>query len=158
MNIKHVSFVFCLLFATTLQANVSVGSSMPTFSLNKLNGEGSVSSSSLHGKVTLVDFWASWCVPCRLGVPALEKLHNEGINVISISIDKDAEKANSFIKKYNVSYTVLLDPTGTVAGEFGLPTMPTSFLIDKSGKVIKIYPGFKSGDEETMSNDAKQAR
>jgi thiol-disulfide isomerase/thioredoxin len=158
MNIRHISFVFCLLFTATLQANVSEGSSMPTFSLNKLNGGGSVSSSSLRGRVTLVDFWASWCVPCRLAVPALEKLHNEGINVISITIDKDAEKAISFMKKYNVSYTVLQDPTGSVAGQFGLPTMPTSFLIDKSGKVIKIYPGFKSGDEETMSNDAKQAR
>lgn len=158
MKIKPIFFSFFLLFSTGLQAGVSEGSSMPTFSLNKLNGGGSVSSGSLRGKVTLVDFWASWCVPCRLAVPALEKLHNDGINVVSITIDKDPEKAINFIKKYNVSYTVLQDPTGSIAGEFGLPTMPTSFLIDKSGKVIKIYPGFKSGDEETMSNDAKQAR
>lgn len=157
MNIKSLFFIISFFLTTLVQANVSEGSTVPSFTLNNINGGGSVSSSSFRGKPTLLDFWASWCIPCRIALPAYEQLHQQGINVVSVTIDKDSAPAIAFLKKYGVSFKVLHDPTGEVAGQFGLPTMPTSYLIDKSGKVTKVYPGFHKGDENKILSDIKAA-
>jgi peroxiredoxin len=157
MKLKILSFAMALSFTTMLQATVSVGEALPDFKITNLNGEGAVSNTSLKGKVTLIDFWASWCVPCRTAIPALQGLHGEGINMLSITVDKDPKKAMSFVKKYNLPYDVYHDTKAELAKQFGLPAMPSSYLVDQSGKVIKVYAGFKKADEPTIRADIKKA-
>lgn len=155
---KRAFFPFFLIFfafSFSAYGNVSEGSEVPSFTLAKLNGSGSVSSSSFQG-ITLLDFWASWCVPCRFAIRAYNKFHQQGIHVVGISIDKEESAALTFLKNNPASFTMLHDATGSVASKFGLPTMPTSYLI-KNGRVIKVYPGFRKGDEDQILNDIKQA-
>lgn len=157
MKLKILSFAMALFLTTSLEASVSVGQTLPDFKVTNLNGEGTVSNTSLKGKVTLIDFWASWCVPCRTAIPALQGLHNEDINLVSITVDKDPQKAISFVKKYNLPYDVYHDTKAEMAAQFGLPAMPSSYLVDQSGKVIKVYAGFNKADEATIRADIKKA-
>lgn len=158
---RSFALFFSLILSTQINAAVSEGSQVPSFSLQTLQGGGSFNSSSLKGKVTLIDFFASWCIPCRGALPAYQKINDkfasQGFKVIAINIDKDAQAAMNFLKKYSVSYTILHDPDGKVAAEFGLPTMPSSYLVNKSGSVVKVYAGYHSGDASQIEGDVQKA-
>lgn len=158
---RSLALLFSLMLNTQLNAAVSEGGQMPSFSLQHLQGGGSFSSASLKGKVALVDFFASWCIPCRLSLPAYQKMNDKfaskGLKIIAIDIDKDAQAGINFLSKYTLSYTILHDPDGKVAADFGLPTMPTSYLINKSGSVVKVYPGFHGGDASKIEGDIQNA-
>ena len=135
-----------LFFAGLAHAGVKRGDKMPGFTLAALKG-GKVASSSWQGKVVLIDFWAEWCEPCRRELPELEKLSRElaakGVVVVSVNIDKSRDHAEKLVKDAGVTFPVLLDPSGDVAGTFDLPKMPSSYLIDKTGKVRFVHEGYE---------------
>ncbi len=101
------------------------------------------------GKVIYLDFWASWCGPCRVSLPEIvkiqEALASEKFTVIAINVDKDPEKGIKFLQRYPVNYPVLSDAAGEVAKAFELPGMPSSFVIDH-GKISLVHKGYRSGD------------
>lgn len=129
----------------------------PDFTLNSLKGGGSVSLSSLKGKVVLMDFWASWCGPCKISIPAYNQLNSrfgsQGFTVIGINQDRDSGEALKFLSHTPAQFTLLADPENKVAHLYNPPTMPTSYLIDQSGNIVKTYEGFHAGDENTMAAD-----
>jgi thiol-disulfide isomerase/thioredoxin len=102
------------------------------------------------GKVIYLDFWASWCAPCRTSFPLINKLHEklkaQGFEVIAINLDEDKANAEQFLKEFPVSFTVLRDDKGKWADQFVVDSMPTSFIIDKQGVVKNIHNGFNSDD------------
>lgn len=141
---KIILFIFFLSFG--LQAQVKVGDSMPTFTLKNANNE-DVSNTTFENKYVLVDFWASWCAPCRLGNKKLVKLHNnfgaDKIEIIGISVDTDKSKWIKAIEKDKIKFTQLIDPKGfdaNTAIQFGVEELPSKFLFDNKGILIAINP------------------
>jgi thiol-disulfide isomerase/thioredoxin len=126
------------------------GQPAPAFSARSLNGDGNISLSSYRGKVVYLDFWASWCAPCQAALPALEELRKEfpadQFQVIAVNVDTDPEKALRLLAKHKIGYPSAADPEGVLPESFGLKTMPTSYLIDRTGVVRLVHPGFRSSD------------
>ena len=105
--------------------------------------------SDYKGKVLLVDFWASWCVPCKTSFPALDAIYREyqprGLEVLAVNLDEERRKADAFLSAHPHRMTVLFDPRGTAPVAFGVKGMPTSFVIDKTGTIRFTHMGY-SGD------------
>lgn len=156
----RLAFLLAVLLIPSLAAaKVNAGDRAVDFTLKSMDGK-TVKLSSLKGKVVLVDFWASWCVPCKKELPALDKLQGElqaakkDIVIITINIDQEKANAEKFLKGAGVKHLVtLLDPEGSVAGQYDLPTMPTSYVIDKKGIVKAVHAGYEPGDEKKLAKE-----
>lgn len=112
------------------------------FKLPDLNG-GVWKSSDHHGQVILVNFWATWCPPCRMETPGLVRLANEyrpkGVEVVGVAMDEgDTDVVRQFVRSYRVPYPILL-PTGNLTAQ--IESLPTTFLIDRQGRIAKSYVG-----------------
>jgi len=105
----------------------------------------------LQGKVVLVDFFASWCEPCKESFPAMEalyqKYHDKGLVIVAVNLDKNRSDMEEFLKKHPATFTVVRDASNKLVGQVKIPTMPSSFLLDGTGKVRAFHRGFKG--EET---------
>lgn len=137
---------------------VDKGQTAPEIALKDLGGN-TVKLSSLKGKVVLVDFWASWCAPCRESMPFLEKLsksyRDKGLVVLGVNIDNDAAAARKFLKELPVSFSVVNDTEKSVAKAYAPPTMPSSYLIDRQGKVHVVHAGFRRSDAAKLEAEIK---
>ncbi|MEK9808261.1 MAG: TlpA disulfide reductase family protein, partial [Halieaceae bacterium] len=124
------AYVFCLAALLCLTQPVGVLASdnemvAPVFTLPAIaNTEDAISLDSLLGNVTYLDFWASWCGPCRLSLPALDQLYkelrSEGLQVVAISVDVVEEDSLDFLQRYSVSYPVAIDTTGDIARSYAV--------------------------------------
>jgi len=105
---------------------------------------------SLKGKVVLVDFWASWCEPCKQSFPVMEDLHKryaeKGLIIIAVNVDENRADMEAFLKKNNVSFSILRDGGQKLVDKTGIATMPSSFLIDREGKVRFAHTGFRGAE------------
>ena len=136
---------------------VKPGDRAPEIDLPALSGK-RVKLSSLRGSVVVVDFWASWCVPCKKELPALDALakryadDRQPVVFLAVGIDKERANAEKQIAASKVtSMEILLDPDGKTAAAYDLPTMPSSFIIDAKGLVKHAHAGYKSGDEKKLA-------
>ncbi|MEQ1739851.1 MAG: TlpA disulfide reductase family protein [Methyloglobulus sp.] len=152
MNKKLGSIAFAILTsAACLTANATdVGQPAPQFTLPTLQADQPTALKQYAGKVIYLDFWASWCAPCRTSFPLLNKLHEklkaQGFEVVAVNLDEDKANAEKFLKEFPVSFTVLRDAKGEWADQFVVESMPTSFILDKQGVVQNIHHGFASDD------------
>src|SRR6185369_7298556 len=128
-------------------AAIKVGDTFPDLGAFKLEGK---LPDALKGRVVMVDFWASWCDPCKESFPAMEDIHKrygpKGLVVIAVNVDEDRGEMEAFLKKNRASFVLLRDPTQKLVEKAGIATMPGSFLIDRDGKVRFVHSGYK-GDE-----------
>jgi len=99
------------------------------------------------GKVVLLDFWASWCVPCRRSFPWLNAMHekyaDEGLVIVGVNLDLEHAEAERFLGEFPASFRIVYDEKKTLAKQFDVIAMPSSYLIDRNGKVIGQHHGFK---------------
>jgi len=121
----------------------------------KLEGQQSaIELSKYRGQIVYVDFWASWCQPCRKSFTWMNKMQNlygnEGFKVIAINLDESRDKANTFLKQIPANFDVAFDPQGNTAEAYHVKAMPSSYLIDKNGKVVHANLGFRGNDEDTL--------
>lgn len=132
---------------------VGAGSLAPEIGLKDLSGRG-VNIAGLKGKVVLVDFWASWCAPCREELPVLEALYKkyraQGFEVVAVNQDQSPDKARGFLSASPVSFRVVHDGGKAVAGRYAPTKMPSSFLIDRKGIVRHVHAGFRASDRSSM--------
>ena len=155
MRALFTSYLLALsLLAASPASAVGEGDAAPDFSLPVLGGESTRSLSDSHGKVRYLDFWASWCPPCRVSIPEIialqEELGGSRFEVIGINVDERLADAERFMSRYPVNYVNLSDPKGETAEAYALLGMPTSFVIDSEGRVALVHVGFKPGDMKAI--------
>jgi thiol-disulfide isomerase/thioredoxin len=106
----------------------------------------------IDGKVVYVDFWASWCVPCRKSFPWMNEMiaryGDQGLQIIGVNLDKQRKLANGFLAETPAKFDIRFDPAGTLAKLFKVEAMPSSFLLDAQGNVITSHFGFRTGDTD----------
>jgi thiol-disulfide isomerase/thioredoxin len=146
------------LFPALAASAAKAGKPAPDFSLEALGKDGSVQLKSLAGKVVLIDFWASWCAPCRKTLPELARLEGKhpGLVVLAVSVDESRKKALAFLKEQDSRLTALHDAKQKVADEYGLEGMPTGFLIDRQGVLRYRHDGYGEGDLEKLEEEVRK--
>ena len=148
--VTALSLVAPLLPSTAAAAAPSlvVRNPAPDFTLHAADGH-NLRLQELRGQVVLVNFWATWCGPCREEMPKLDKIyqkyHGSGFTLLGVSVDDDASKALDVAKRLGVSFPVLLDTDKAVSKLYDLATMPSTVLIDRDGRVRYLNRGYREG-------------
>jgi peroxiredoxin len=141
------------------------GAAAPAFSLARLDGSGRVSLASLRGKTVVLNFWASWCDPCKREAPTLERVWREyrGRGVVVLGVDSgDARSdARRFLAAHGITYPIVVDPDQLVAADsYGVPGLPVTFVIDPAGRIVGggvLGPISDKGYAETFHRDLEAA-
>lgn len=164
-NIRQAAAGACVLalvvfmFSCTRGENsVAYGDKAPDFTLSDISG-GQVSLSSLRGKVVMLEFWATWCPPCKEAVPELKAIHERykerGFVLLGVSVDKGADSktaVSAYVKSHSITYPVLFDDNNT-NGTYSVTSIPTSFIIDKAGRIVNKRLGFIPGSTDNLSKE-----
>ena len=141
--LRFLAVTAALGLAPRLTAQVVAGDLFPALSAAALGG-GPLPATA--GKVTLVDFWASWCAPCKASFPAYSRLQTDfrarGLVVVAVSVDESAPAYAAFVAKLKPAFTTVHDARHLLVAQVQVPTMPTSYLVDRSGRVRFLHPGF----------------
>ncbi len=131
----------------------------PDFTLKSLQGK-NLKLSELAGNVILVNFWASWCGPCRKEMPLLNDLHNKyknlGFIVLGVNVEEEVDNAKSFIADSPVDFPILFDSKNDVSKLYDIIAMPTSAIIDRNGTLRYLHQGYKDGDEKKYREMARK--
>lgn len=129
----------------------------PDISLPSIDGE--VQLGDLKGKVVYLDFWASWCEPCKKSFPWMnsikQKYADEGFEIFAVNLDKDRKLADEFLQAMAINFIVAFDESGTSASEYKLKGMPTSYLIGRDGRVHASHIGFRDKDKDKLEKAIK---
>lgn len=156
--IKKFFFIFYLFLTFLISQNVS-----PNLNLKKMNGKSVKLSEYLNKGPVLINFWATWCSPCKKEMVFLDQFErrykDNGLSILSISIDSQKSLAHvrSYIRANNYTYDVFLDPNRQVFKKLNGNLMPTNVLIDKDGKVLWRHYGYIPGDEKNMDLELRSA-
>ena len=116
---------------------------------------------TLRGKVVYIDFWASWCGPCRQSFPWMAQLHGslakEGLVILAVNVDQERADADRFLASYAAPFNVVFDPKGTQAERYHVKGMPTSVLIGRDGKVLMTHEGFRIKERDSLEKTIRAA-
>ena len=153
----HRSILSALVAASVLVATPSFaldeGAQAPAFDLVASDGS-HVRLSDLRGKVVIVDFWASWCRPCRESFPTLDRwqrrYRDRGLVVVGVSVDRTEEAYRTFLSEHPIGFTVERDADHGVARSFAPPAMPTTFIIDRTGVVRHVERGYRRANDASL--------
>ena len=133
----------CLISYANIKADAA-----PDFVLKSASGK-NIRLSEFKGRVVMLNFWATWCGPCTEEIPHLNKLHKSldsyDFELLGINLDEDQSKAKHLANKLNVNFPILFDEQKSVSKSFSIDAMPTTILIDRSGRIRHINRGFKNG-------------
>lgn len=136
--------------------HAEVGRQAPDLSIHALNGKGMISLQALQGKVVIVDFWATWCPPCKQSFPKLEALSTkvgDNVRIVGISVDVEKQGILEFAKELGATFAIGWDEGQTLASQWRVRTMPTTFIVDGSGKIRYVHDGYHDGDIERMEKE-----
>jgi peroxiredoxin len=151
-------FIFLLLIFLTFWG-FAQDKMAPDFNLPDMNGKNYQLSENLGKGPVLINFWATWCIPCREEMKKLKKIYqsyeDNGLQILSISIDdpKTVSKVKSFIKTNRYPFTVLLDTNSEVFQIYKGTNPPLSVLLDKEGKIVYDHTGYRKGDEKKLEEE-----
>ncbi|MEE4245994.1 MAG: TlpA disulfide reductase family protein [Kangiellaceae bacterium] len=122
----------------------------PDFTLKSMSGE-NVKLSELRGNVVMVNFWASWCGPCRQEMPLLDNFYKKynklGFVLLGVNVEEDSSKAQGYLREVPVTFPILFDNTNSVSKMYDVDAMPSTVLIDREGNLRFLHRGYKPGDE-----------
>lgn len=115
---------------------------------------------ALKGKVVYIDFWASWCGPCRQSFPWMKAMHDkygkDGLAIIAVNLDQERPKAEAFLAEFTPAFRVLFDPRGELAAQFKVQTMPSSFMLDRQGRPRFKHLGFHPNKTADYEHEIQQ--
>lgn len=152
-----LSGAFCLLGLPAVA--VEVGDAPPAFDLS--GRAGAIKLSDYAGKTVYLDFWASWCGPCKQSFPWMNDMHTryaaQGLRVVAINVDQKADDAQAFLRKTPAHFDLAFDPKGQTPKAYAIKAMPTSVLIGPDGKVLSVHSGFKDADRSVLEQQIRQA-
>lgn len=137
-------------------AHPLLGAQAPDFSLAQPGGGEKLGPAQFRGKLLIVDFWATWCAPCRESFPVYQKLvdaHAGKLVVLGVSVDDEASGIETFRSETGVKFPLVWDEGQAAAGAYKPATMPTSYIIDRAGVVKFIHEGFHDGDEAILEQE-----
>ena len=136
-----------LLLTSAVAGGLKAGDALPDLGAFKLEGK---LPDTLKDQVVMLDFWASWCDPCKASFPVMDELQkkygSQGLVVIAVNVDEKRADMEDFLKSHTATFTVVRDAGQKLVDKAGIATMPSSFLVGRDGKVRHIHSGFK-GDE-----------
>jgi thiol-disulfide isomerase/thioredoxin len=134
-----------------------IGKNASTFSMASVNGGAKMGVDK--GKVTIVDFWATWCEPCKKSFPKYQELYVKykasGLEIVAVSVDDEKKEIPDFIKTYGAKFPVGWDEGHKVAECYHPPNMPSAYVIDKSGVVKFVHNGYHDGEEKDLEKEIK---
>ena len=147
------------IFSPYAQGALPVQQAAPDFTLRALNGP-NLRLAEQRGKVVLVNFWATWCGPCRQEMPELEKLHRRyrasGFVLLGVNVDDDPAKAAELASRLGVTFPVLFDTDKAVSRRYDLATMPSTVIVDREGVVRHVHRGYQAGYERHYEQQVKE--
>lgn len=147
------------LFITSSAAAASLQGKAPDFTLKSNTGK-NLKLSEFRGQVVMLNFWASWCGPCRKEMPLLDDLQKRygklGFIVLGVNVEEDSNKAKSLLKDIPVSFPILFDTQNTVSKQYKVSAMPSTVMIDRDGNMRYLHKGYKPGDEVQYKKWVKQ--
>lgn len=157
-RIKLIAGLLAALSITVLLAPAQASGPAPQFELP--GDSGKVSLKSLAGRVVYVDFWASWCTPCRKSFPWMNQIQqtygDKGLAIVAINLDKDKQAVSQFLKANPAQFTVAYDPAGSTASAFKVQGMPSSYLIDRHGQIRHSHIGFREISKADLEGRIRQ--
>jgi peroxiredoxin len=131
----------------------------PDFTLKSVGGE-NLKLSEYRGEVVLINFWASWCGPCRQEMPVLSELHDKykalGFTVLGVNVEEDSSKARKLLQEMSVSFPVLLDNESVVSKQYDVIAMPSTVLVDRNGNMRYLHKGYKPGLEDVYLQQVRE--
>jgi peroxiredoxin len=151
----------CLTFTLPVKPALAADKA-PSFTLEKVDGGRQKLADFLGQGPVLLNFWASWCKPCKQEAPHLiklyEELHESGLQVVAISVDdvNSVGKVKTATRKLGLPYPVLLDPRGEYSKRLGVASLPTNVLLDNDGRIVRTFTGFRPGDEKEFAAEIKK--
>lgn len=161
-NLRFTTLLLFVLSATLAYpalAAKKMGEAAPDFTL-KSNSGSNIRLSEQKGTVVLVNFWASWCGPCRKEMPLLEEMQKKysplGFTVLGVNVDKDSSLADKILDDIPVSFPILFDASGDISKLYDVDAMPTTVIVDRNGKMRFLHRGYKPGYEEDYAAQVKQ--
>ena len=144
--------------ATSLASSGLAGQPAPDFALKSSTGE-NLRLSEFRGDVVMINFWATWCGPCRQEMPLLDELYQRynrvGFNLLGVNIDDDSSRAMAMIRELGVDFPVLFDDRKEVSRLYDVDAMPVTVLVDREGNVRFVHQGYKPGYEEKYLNEVR---
>jgi thiol-disulfide isomerase/thioredoxin len=158
---RIVAIVFTLGAMAFALPSITASTSKPTpdVAVHRADG-GAVRLADYKGKVVLIDFWASWCPPCKTSFPALDAIYREyqekGLEVLAVNLDEKRRDADTFLDAHPHRLTVLFDPKGTSPTAFGVKGMPSSFLIDRAGNIRFTHMGYSGNVDGSYRQEITQ--
>jgi cytochrome c biogenesis protein CcmG/thiol:disulfide interchange protein DsbE len=154
----HRLFAVLLAAFSTAAFALEAGAPWPSLSAPRLGESGAaLELAALKGKVVYVDFWASWCVPCRLSMPALDAMYrkhaSQGFMVVGFNKDVELADAQRFLQRVPVTFPLVQDADDAAARAFDVKAMPSGYLVDRKGVVRKVHRGFTQETATTLENE-----
>lgn len=155
--IRFITVLSFLLLALNIQAGTISGPA-PDFTLKSNTGK-NIRLSDLRGQVVMINFWASWCGPCRQEMPILDDLYKRysklGFTLIGVNVEQDSSKANAYLKDIPVSFPILYDTGNLTSKLYNVNAMPTTVMVDRNGNMRFIHHGYKPGYENDYKKQIK---
>lgn len=116
---------------------------------------------SMDARLVYLDFWASWCAPCKASFPWMQQISDtfasQGLKIIAVNVDRDRLAAERFIDEQQPTFDIVMDPGGRLASDYGIRTMPTSFLLRPDGSRLSVHNGFRLTDRAQLEADIRRA-
>lgn len=161
-NIKKKFYINGLIVAFLFisLANITYANKAPDFNLPSDESIIKLSSYSYKGKLVYLDFWASWCVPCRQSFPFMNEMKNkyeeQGLKIIAVNLDVDSKKAAYFLKLIPAEFSIAYDPQGNVSKAYKVSVVPSFFLINRDGDIVYAHKGFRASENEKLEAKIEQ--
>lgn len=138
---------------------LDIGQSAPDFTLKSTQGK-NLNLTEQRGQITVINFWASWCGPCRKEMPVLQNFHNKyknlGVSVWGINVEQENQAGRDFLVDLNLSFPIFFDSTNKISANYQVEAMPTTVIVDRSGKVRYVFRGYKDGYENKYAKAIKK--